>query len=102
MGLSARCAIAPPLARQCIYHAEWVYMQVKQLYTAPTLIRSLMGAGDSWVTQHDRSSLQVLGTVGEPINPIAWQWYHQVASLLHLRNSYGQHDPNCILIQFWA
>ena len=52
------------------------------MYTAPTLIRSLMGAGDSWVTKHDRSSLRVLGTVGEPINPIAWQWYHQVSCSL--------------------
>lgn len=37
-----------------------------------------MGAGNEWVTKHDRSSLKILGTVGEPINPIAWQWYHQV------------------------
>lgn len=52
--------------------------KVKQLYTAPTLIRALMGAGNQWVTKHDRSSLRVLGTVGEPINPVAWQWYHEV------------------------
>ena len=48
--------------------------QVKQFYTAPTLIRSLMSAGDEHVTKHDRSSLRILGTVGEPINPIAWEW----------------------------
>jgi acetyl-CoA synthetase len=48
------------------------------LYTAPTLIRSLMQHGDHFVTQHDRSSLRILGTVGEPINPHAWEWYHQV------------------------
>ena len=47
---------------------------VKQFYTAPTLIRSLMSAGDDYVTKHDRSSLRILGTVGEPINPIAWEW----------------------------
>ncbi|WIA34698.1 hypothetical protein OEZ86_013011 [Tetradesmus obliquus] len=51
---------------------------VRVLYTAPTLIRSLMQFGDHWVTQHDRSSLRILGTVGEPINPHAWEWYHQV------------------------
>ena len=52
--------------------------QVKQFYTAPTLIRSLMAAGEHHVTPHDRSSLRVLGTVGEPINPEAWRWYHEV------------------------
>ena len=52
--------------------------QVKQYYTAPTLIRSLMGAGEQHVRGHDLSSLQVLGTVGEPINPEAWRWYHEV------------------------
>jgi acetyl-CoA synthetase len=47
------------------------------LYTAPTAIRSLMGAGDDWVLQHDMPSLKVLGTVGEPINAEAWHWYHE-------------------------
>jgi acetyl-CoA synthetase len=47
---------------------------VKQFYTAPTAIRSLMQRGDAWVGPHDRSSLRVLGTVGEPINPEAWRW----------------------------
>ncbi len=54
--------------------------QVKQFYTAPTLIRSLMRFGDDWVKKHDRSSLRVLGTVGEPINPEAWKWYHEVGA----------------------
>lgn len=53
-------------------------VQVRVLYTAPTLIRSLMQHGDHFVTQHDRSSLRILGTVGEPINPHAWEWYHEV------------------------
>ena len=48
------------------------------LYTAPTAIRALMARGDAFVTAHDRSSLRVLGTVGEPINPEAWRWYHEV------------------------
>jgi acetyl-CoA synthetase len=51
---------------------------VKQFYTAPTLIRSLMGAGAKHVEKHDRSSLRILGTVGEPINPEAWRWYFEV------------------------
>ncbi len=52
--------------------------KVNIFYTAPTAIRSLMGAGDSNVTKHDLSSLRVLGSVGEPINPEAWKWYHRV------------------------
>lgn len=47
-------------------------------YTAPTLLRSLMQFGDKWVTAHDRSSLRILGTVGEPINPHAWNWFNEV------------------------
>ncbi len=49
--------------------------QVNILYTAPTVIRSLMKEGESWVKKYDLSSLKVLGTVGEPINPEAWVWY---------------------------
>ena len=49
--------------------------KVTQFYTAPTAIRSLMGQGPEWVDKHDLSSLRVLGTVGEPINPEAWVWY---------------------------
>jgi acetyl-CoA synthetase len=52
--------------------------QVNIVYTAPTAIRALMGAGDDWVTRTSRSSLRLLGTVGEPINPEAWEWYHRV------------------------
>ena len=51
---------------------------VTQFYTAPTAIRALMAKGDDFVTRYDRSSLRVLGTVGEPINPEAWRWYHEV------------------------
>jgi acetyl-CoA synthetase len=51
--------------------------QVDILYTAPTAIRSLMGAGDDWVEKHHMPSLKVLGTVGEPINAEAWHWYHE-------------------------
>lgn len=47
-------------------------------YTAPTAIRALMREGDDWVTRTSRRSLRLLGTVGEPINPEAWDWYHRV------------------------
>ncbi len=46
------------------------------LYTAPTVIRALMREGEEWVYRYDLSSLRLLGTVGEPINPEAWMWYH--------------------------
>ena len=49
--------------------------KVTQFYTAPTAIRALMGQGPEWVDKHDLSSLRLLGTVGEPINPEAWVWY---------------------------
>eukprot|EP01094_Clydonella_sp_ATCC50884_P023171 TRINITY_DN5491_c1_g1_i1.p1 TRINITY_DN5491_c1_g1~~TRINITY_DN5491_c1_g1_i1.p1 ORF type:complete len:689 (+),score=197.22 TRINITY_DN5491_c1_g1_i1:62-2068(+) len=52
--------------------------QVKQFYTAPTAIRALMRYGDSFVTKYKRTSLAILGTVGEPINPEAWRWYYDV------------------------
>lgn len=48
------------------------------LYTSPTAIRGLMRYGESWVNRHDISSLRLLGSVGEPINPEAWKWYHRV------------------------
>ena len=51
--------------------------QVNILYTAPTAIRALMREGDDYVTRHDLSSIRLLGSVGEPINPEAWRWYHQ-------------------------
>ena len=51
---------------------------VNIFYTAPTAIRSLMGAGDDLVKRTDRSSLRLLGSVGEPINPEAWEWYYHV------------------------
>ena len=50
--------------------------QVNAFYTAPTAIRALMGAGDEFVDKSNRSSLRILGSVGEPINPEAWEWYY--------------------------
>ncbi|MES2905224.1 MAG: acetate--CoA ligase [Pseudomonadota bacterium] len=52
--------------------------KVEIFYTAPTALRALMREGDDWVAKTDRSSLRLLGTVGEPINPEAWEWYHRV------------------------
>ncbi len=52
--------------------------KVNQFYTAPTAIRALMGLGDGFVSKCDLSSLKLLGSVGEPINPEAWNWYHKV------------------------
>ena len=52
--------------------------KVNQFYTAPTAIRALMGQGESFVEKYDLSSIKVLGTVGEPINPEAWNWYNDV------------------------
>jgi acetyl-CoA synthetase len=52
--------------------------KVNIFYTAPTAIRALMREGDEFVTKTDRSTLKTLGTVGEPINPEAWEWYHDV------------------------
>ncbi len=52
--------------------------KVNIFYTAPTAIRALMRVGEEWPNKHDLSSLRLIGTVGEPINPEAWMWYHRV------------------------
>jgi acetyl-CoA synthetase len=52
--------------------------KVNIFYTAPTAIRALMAQGDDFVTRTDRSSLRILGSVGEPINPEAWEWYYHI------------------------
>jgi len=51
--------------------------QVNVLYTAPTLIRAMMKYGNDWPKKYDMPSLRILGSVGEPINPEAWKWYHR-------------------------
>ena len=55
--------------------------KVTLFYTAPTVIRALMRAGDEWPRKYDLSSLRILGSVGEPINPEAWLWYHKNVGL---------------------
>ncbi|OGO61838.1 MAG: acetate--CoA ligase [Chloroflexi bacterium RBG_19FT_COMBO_48_23] len=52
--------------------------QVSIFYTAPTALRAIMREGDDWPNKHDLSSLRILGTVGEPINPEAWMWYYNI------------------------
>ncbi|PTQ59174.1 acetyl-coenzyme A synthetase [Sphingomonas aurantiaca] len=64
--------------------------QVNILYTAPTALRSLMREGDDWVTRTSRKSLRLLGSVGEPINPEAWNWYHNVVG-----------DGRCPIVDTW-
>ena len=64
--------------------------KVNQFYTAPTAIRALMGLGDEWVNNCDLSTLRVLGTVGEPINPEAWNWYNKVIG-----------KGNCPIVDTW-
>ncbi|KRE09758.1 acetyl-coenzyme A synthetase [Bosea sp. Root381] len=64
--------------------------KVNTFYTAPTAIRSLMGAGEEPVTRTKRKSLRLLGSVGEPINPEAWEWYHRVVG-----------DRRCPIVDTW-
>ena len=64
--------------------------QVNSFYTAPTAIRALMGAGDGFVAKTHRSSLRILGTVGEPINPEAWEWYYHKIG-----------NGNCPIVDTW-
>ncbi|PLW67965.1 acetate--CoA ligase [Pseudohalioglobus lutimaris] len=64
--------------------------QVNTFYTAPTAIRALQAVGDEPVTRSSRASLRLLGTVGEPINPEAWEWYHRVVG-----------DGRCPIVDTW-
>ena len=64
--------------------------KVNIFYTAPTAIRALMGAGEKFVKRASRASLRVLGSVGEPINPEAWEWYYHVVG-----------DGRCPIVDTW-
>ena len=64
--------------------------QVNIFYTAPTALRALMREGDALVKKHSRKSLKLLGSVGEPINPEAWLWYHKVVG-----------DSRCPIVDTW-
>ncbi|MBQ1481932.1 MAG: acetate--CoA ligase, partial [Sphingomonas sp.] len=64
--------------------------KVATFYAAPTALRALMREGDDWVTKTDRSSLRVLGSVGEPINPEAWEWFYRVVG-----------EERCPIVDTW-
>ena len=64
--------------------------QVNSFFTAPTAIRALNALGDEWVTKSSRQSLRIIGSVGEPINPEAWEWYHSVVG-----------DGRCPIVDTW-
>lgn len=68
--------------------------QVNILYTAPTAIRALMAEGDKAIEGTDRSSLRILGSVGEPINPEAWEWYWKKSATRNVRWSIPVADRN--------
>ncbi|XP_032317590.1 acetyl-coenzyme A synthetase 2-like, mitochondrial isoform X2 [Camelus ferus] len=65
-------------------------LKITQFYGAPTAVRLLLKYGDSWVKQHDRSSLRTLGSVGEPINQEAWEWLYDVVG-----------DRRCTVVDTW-
>ena len=64
--------------------------KVNQFYTAPTAIRAIAAAGEEWPAKYDMPSLRILGSVGEPINPEAWRWYHRNAG-----------KGNCPIVDTW-
>ncbi|WP_108649985.1 acetate--CoA ligase [Dongshaea marina] len=64
--------------------------KINIFYTSPTAIRAIAKQGDEWVKKYDRSSLRVLGSVGEPINPEAWRWYHEVVG-----------EGRCSIVDTW-
>ena len=65
-------------------------LKITQLYTAPTAIRAIARLGDEYVKRYERKSLRILGTVGEPINPEAWRWYHDVVG-----------EGRCAVVDTW-
>jgi acetyl-CoA synthetase len=77
----------PTLSRFWNVVDKW---KVNTFYTAPTAIRALMGAGDDHVNKTSRDSLRLLGSVGEPINPEAWEWYYRVVG-----------KENCPIVDTW-
>jgi acetyl-CoA synthetase len=65
-------------------------LRINQFYTAPTALRAIQRSGDEYVKKYDRSSLRILGTVGEPINPDTWRWYYTVVG-----------DQRCSIVDTW-
>ncbi len=73
-------------------------LKVTIFYTAPTAIRLLMKSGDSWPAKYDLSSLRILGSVGEPINPEAWLWYRKIAGNKPIMDTWWQTETGMIMI----
>jgi acetyl-CoA synthetase len=65
-------------------------LKINQFYTSPTALRAIQRMGDAFVRKYDRSSLRILGTVGEPINPDTWRWYYDVVG-----------DKRCSIVDTW-
>jgi acetyl-CoA synthetase len=65
-------------------------LKINQFYTAPTALRAIQREGDEYVTKYDKSSLRILGTVGEPINPDTWKWYYNVVG-----------EGRCSIVDTW-
>ncbi|HMQ10477.1 MAG TPA: acetate--CoA ligase [Oligoflexia bacterium] len=65
-------------------------LKVNIFYTAPTALRAIAAEGNAWVTEHDRSSLRILGSVGEPINPEIWKWYYDIVG-----------EKRCAIVDTW-
>jgi acetyl-CoA synthetase len=65
-------------------------LKINQFYTAPTALRAIQREGDSYVKKYDKSSLRILGTVGEPINPDTWRWYYNVVG-----------EERCSIVDTW-
>jgi acetyl-CoA synthetase len=65
-------------------------LRINQFYTSPTALRAIQRMGDEFVKKYDRSSLRILGTVGEPINPDTWRWYYDVVG-----------DKRCSIVDTW-
>jgi acetyl-CoA synthetase len=74
--------------------------RVSVFYTAPTAIRALISTGDAWPKKYDLSSLRILGTVGEPINPEAWMWYYKIIGKNHcpIMDTWWQTETGGIMI----
>lgn len=75
-------------------------LKINQFYTAPTAIRAIQREGDSWVKKYDRSSLRILGSVGEPINPETWRWYYDIVGekRCSIVDTYWQTETGGIMI----
>ncbi|MCI5072337.1 acetate--CoA ligase [bacterium] len=65
-------------------------LKVSLFYTAPTALRAIAAEGNAWVTQHNRASLRILGSVGEPINPEIWKWYYDIVG-----------EKRCAIVDTW-